>query len=60
MTISKKKETIQNGLEILNCPNIISDSYNRVDNVLKLFYKLFVYSIIGFLAKVLTKLFKFF
>ena len=59
MTISRKKVG-HNGQAILNSPNIISDSYTRVDNVLKLFYKLFVYSIIGFLTKVLTKLFKFF
>ena len=59
MTISKKKEIIQNGLDILSSPNIIKNSYARVDNVLKMLYKLFVYSVIGFLAKVLTKLFKF-
>ena len=34
-------------------------SLEKVDNFIKLLYKLFFYSIFGFIAKLITKIFKF-
>ena len=60
MTVSKrKKEDWLNGVAFLNGSSIASQTQIQIDKVLKLLYKLFLYSIIGSFAKIITKIFKF-
>lgn len=52
--------TVLKTIFIENKKDLLSKILNleRIDNVFKLVYELFLYSVLGFFAKIITKLFK--
>lgn len=56
---NQKCMLITNGTKQAIEQNIERVSFHKIDNVLKLIYQLFLYSIVGFIAKIFIKVFKF-
>lgn len=52
----------QNGASVLNGISEITNNQinlHKLNNLLKLFYKLLLYSVVGFFSKLISKIFKF-
>lgn len=71
MTSTKKKQSNNKFIEYLKTSSVLNgagiltvkskearDNLQKIDNIFKLIYKLFFYSVFGFFVKILNKFFK--
>ena len=71
MTSIKKKQSNNKIIEYFKNPSILNgagiltvkskeakDKLQKIDNIFKLVYKLFIYSVFGFFVKILNKFFR--